>query len=296
MSITEKKVSPIIINSSNQGMLKRFMHKIFHTFFRPLSNVVFRQQDHNIYMQNKVQSLQREIINLNESIKKLSKAQSLEKFDYVQFENYFRGDEGDTAKKQSLYLEYFPKKGKILDIGCGRGEFLDLLNRNGFTSVGVDINMEMVNLCLSQGLEVYGEGFESFLQNYKGTNFDGIFSAQVIEHLNYSEIIELVELSHHRLNDKGILILETLNVKTLFPHLGSFYADPTHVNFIYPETLKFICQRGGFSNVEIIYINKCSKEDQLKVDSSASEVEKENIKKLNELIYGYQDFAILARK
>jgi len=90
--------------------------------------------------------------------------------------------------------------------------------------------------------------------------------------------------------------METLNVQVLIPHLGAYYTDPTHKNFIHPETLKFICYQAGFSHVEVVYSNPVNENEALQKEESMSETQKTNIDKLNGLIFGPRDFAIVARK
>ena len=153
----------------------------------------------------------------------------------------------------------------------------------------------MVDFCTDRGHMVFEEDMMDYLNDLR-YKVDGIFCAQVVEHLPYSKIIDFIKLAYRRLNKEGVLIMETLNVQVLIPHLGAYYTDPTHENFIHPETLKFICQSAGFSDIEVVYSNPVNDEEKLHTDDSMSEAEKQNVIKLNNLIFGPRDFAIVAKK
>jgi 2-polyprenyl-3-methyl-5-hydroxy-6-metoxy-1,4-benzoquinol methylase len=144
-------------------------------------------------------------------------------FDYVGFEDRFRGNEEELKERQRTYLQYFQDKENVLDIGCGRGEFLELLRECGIKARGVDLDLDMVLLCREKGLDVVMDDAFAHLTVLPDDSVGGVFAAQVIEHLHPRRVIELVRLCYRKLVPGGVLILETPNPKCLmvFALLGA---------------------------------------------------------------------------
>jgi O-antigen chain-terminating methyltransferase len=115
-------------------------------------------------------------------------------FDYARFEERFRGDEHEIKERQRTYLQYFQDKENILDIGCGRGEFLELLRESGIKAGGVDLDLDMVLLCREKGLDVSMNDSFTHLGALPDESVGGVFAAQPIEHLHPRRVIELVKL------------------------------------------------------------------------------------------------------
>jgi O-antigen chain-terminating methyltransferase len=146
----------------------------------------------------------------------------------------------------AAYLPYLPKKGRILDLGCGRGEFLDLLRENGLEGGGVDLNSLMVEACRDKGLPCEkGDLLEKLASEPDGA-LAGIFSSQVIEHLTPAQLGRLVDLARRKLDPGGVLILETVNPLSVFALVQVFYLDPTHQKPVHPQGLKFLLEDAGF--------------------------------------------------
>ncbi|GAG80110.1 unnamed protein product, partial [marine sediment metagenome] len=107
-------------------------------------------------------------------------------FDYLKFEDQFRGPEGIVKERQQIYLDYLNKQKSVLDIGCGRGEFLELLRDSGIKAFGVDSSLEMVNRCKGKGLDVeFGDAIE-YLDNFKGY-LGNVFLSMIVEHLDFKD-------------------------------------------------------------------------------------------------------------
>lgn len=236
------------------------------------------------------------------AIKKESLLQSEQIFDYVSFENQFRGSREDIKNRQKAYLPYFENKENVLDIGCGRGEFLELLLENGITSHGIDLNTDMVEISKRHGLSVEKADAIGYLKNLEDDSLGGIFLGQVIEHMPFEIIIELVSLAFNKLKTDSYLIMETPNPETLAIFNRFFYVDPTHVKPVHPLTAKFIVESRGFTDVNILYSGPVEEELRIpKLFSESINVENvneinESIDRLNDLLYGNQDYAIIARK
>jgi len=166
--------------------------------------------------------------------------------DYRGFEDLFRGSEEMIRDRQRGYLELVADRGPVLDAGCGRGEFLDLLREGGIEYQGVDLDAGMVRRCQEKGHEKVEEGdLLDFLERTPLGSLGTIFSAQVIEHLEFEKLRRLLELSRSRLRPGGLLIAETVN-----PHsaaaLKAFWVDPTHQHPLFPEVMLELCALADF--------------------------------------------------
>ena len=225
--------------------------------------------------------------------------------EYVRFENLHRGSEEAIKWKQKNYLPYFKDRGPVLDIGCGRGEFLELLKEAGIQASGVDTNQEMVRHCRSKGLEASSGDGLTYLKGLSDQSLGGIFLSQVIEHLAPEALRELVRVSFAKLRPGGILLAETINPQCLSTFSGAFYLDLSHKNPIHPEAARYLLESLGFRQVELLYVSPFPEEMKLKEmvrredDSYEDELGRilnENVRSLNALLYGFQDYAVLGYK
>ena len=172
-------------------------------------------------------------------------------FDYARFADRFRGTEEYVRARQQFYVPFFTRCRSILDIGCGRGEFLELMKEASVPARGVDLDPESVALCRSKGLEAETADVFELLQREPEGSFDGIFAAQVVEHMTPAEVPRLVKLASSRLKPGGVLALETPNPECLAIFATHFYLDPTHQRPIPPGLLVFYFEEFGFGNIEV---------------------------------------------
>jgi predicted TPR repeat methyltransferase len=180
---------------------------------------------------------------------------SADGFDYVGFESVFRGPEELVRERQSVYVPFFAGRRAVLDIGCGRGEFLELMRDARITTTGVDLNPAMVALCRSKGLpEVHEADAVAWLEQSGSTPLDGIFSAQFIEHIPFDSLVRLVAQAYERLSAGGVFIAETVNPLSI-DAFKTFYVDPSHVKPLFPEVMAFLCRSVGFADVRVFYPN-----------------------------------------
>ena len=228
-------------------------------------------------------------------------------FDYFWFEERFRGDEAVIKERQRIYVDYFRAKNNALDLGCGRGEFLELLRENGISARGVDINTDMVLLCREKGLDVVQEDLFTYLESIPDESLDGIFAAQVIEHLDSSKILTLVRLLHRVLTEDGVCVVETVNPQCLTTFSGAFYADLTHVKPIHPLALQFIFESMNFHHCDIAFTTPHDETERLiplpvsEIASTPSERAKledfnQRSLRLNDLLFSWKEYAVIARK
>lgn len=172
---------------------------------------------------------------------------------YVDFENIFR-DTKIIAKRNARYIPFFADVSRVLDIGCGRGEFLEMLRREGIEAFGIDNSPEMIEVCQQKGLtNVKVADAIEYVSSVPGETLGGIFSCHAIEHLPIEEVMKFFPLARNALTLGGTLIVETPNPHSL-PAFKLFWLDPTHVRPLFPEFLEWCARAGGFTNVEILYL------------------------------------------
>ncbi len=171
---------------------------------------------------------------------------------YRGFEDLFRGPEKMIRERQKVYLDLVAGFAPVLDAGCGRGEFLDLLEERGIESHGVDLDPGMVERCREKGHQVEQANLLDRLEGSNADSLGTVFSAQVIEHLDREELQRLLELSLARLRPGGLFIAETVN-----PHspaaLKSFWVDPSHRQPLFPETMLALCQLARFGSADVFF-------------------------------------------
>ncbi len=172
-------------------------------------------------------------------------------FDYGRFAERFRGSEDYVKSGQRFYLPYFANCKEVLDIGCGRGEFLDLMREAGVAARGIDLSAESVNLCRQKGLNAEVADLFTYLDALPGASLDGIFSAQVVEHLPASRLPEMIRLAAQKLTRGGVLAIETPNPQCLAIFATHFYLDPTHVRPIPQALLSFYMEENGMGHIEV---------------------------------------------
>jgi SAM-dependent methyltransferase len=224
-----------------------------------------------------------------------SRITSNSKFDYFLFEELYRGDEALITTRQKEYLELFRGRDDVLDVGCGRGEFLELLRDSGVSAKGVESGTDQYLLCREKGLDVVEQDLFEYLESLPDESLGGLFSAQVIEHLAASDQLHFVSLAYRKTRPGSPVVFETINPQCVFAMTRNFFLDPTHVRPVHPETLKFAMESVEFRNVGLRFSSPMSERriPPLKLNGDTPELEDFNraIAELNELIYGYMDYA-----
>ncbi|MDD5749022.1 MAG: class I SAM-dependent methyltransferase, partial [Actinomycetota bacterium] len=224
-------------------------------------------------------------------------------FDYYWFESIHRGDRELIKRRLKTYVRFFDGCKNVLDIGCGWGEFLELLKEKGIGAYGIDIEGDAVQFCRENGLDAKEAEAIEYLAQLPDESLDGIMLSQVAEHLLPQELIELLGFSFSKLKYDSNIVVETPNPQCLLIFASFFYADLSHMQPIHPDTMHFLLQSTGFQDIEIEFTNPVPKEQRLlpiSVPDEAGErwvVEmNRNINKLNSVIYGYMDYSAVARK
>ncbi|MBZ5557734.1 MAG: methyltransferase domain-containing protein [Acidobacteriia bacterium] len=172
---------------------------------------------------------------------------------YLAFEDQFRGSVESIQAKQSEYIPLFAGARNVVDIGCGRGEFLAALKAAGVPARGVDVNHAMVEAARARGLDaVHGDAL-AFLSSLPDESVGGLLSAQVVEHLEPSYLARLLAVARQKLTPGAVIALETINPACWLAFFSSYIRDLTHVRPIHPETLQFLVRANGFERVTIRY-------------------------------------------
>jgi O-antigen chain-terminating methyltransferase len=191
---------------------------------------------------------------------------------YRVFEDRFRGSCEDVKKKLEIYLpflESFPAGEKplsALDLGCGRGEWIEMLGERGVDALGVDMNDAMLDVCREKGLSVEKEDAIAVLQSQADESRNIISAIHLVEHLEFDQLRLLVAEAHRVLQPGGLLIMETPNPENIQVATTHFYLDPTHRRPIPPPLLSFLPEYCGFGRVKIIRLNeprRCAMNDGL---------------------------------
>jgi len=173
-------------------------------------------------------------------------ASSLDSYKYVGFEDRFRGSQDEIRARLSEYLPDFAGASDVLDLGCGRGEFLDLLRERGVRARGVDANHEMAEACRARGLDVAEGDALGYLEALPDQALGGLFAAQVVEHLEPDYLLRLLETAYHKLRPGSKIVLETINPACWYAFFESYIRDITHVRPLHPDTLVYLLAASGF--------------------------------------------------
>ncbi len=208
-------------------------------------------------------------------------------FDYARFAEKFRGPEDYVKAGQKIYLPYFKGLHNVLDIGCGRGEFLEAMRGAGVTATGIDLSEESVTLCTSKGLDAARADLFDYLANLPEGSLDGIFCSQVVEHLAPERLPEMIKLCASRLERGGVIAIETPNPECLAIFATHFYLDPTHTRPVPSPLLAFYMEEFGIGRIEVHKLSPA-------VDSMQSLTELPN--GFREAFFGALDYAIIGKK
>lgn len=226
---------------------------------------------------------------------------------YLEFEEKHRGPSAGVKQKLRGYLRHFAGlPGRVLDAGCGRGEFLELLAETGVPAYGVDLDPEMTARSREKGLEVETADLVAHLRGLPDGSLGGIFAAQVVEHMDTDGLLEFVRLAHAKLAPGGRFLAETVNPACLATFSGAFYLDLSHTRPVHPEALRFLLEGFGFRDVLVEFTSPFPPEHRLQEftetlwmresDRPFVRLVNENFGRLNAVIYGHQDYAAIGTR
>ena len=210
---------------------------------------------------------------------------------YAAFEDEFRGPRDEVSRRLQVYIPFLKKAGikhDVVDLGCGRGEWLELLASESIEARGVDRNRIFIEAGLRANLNVVQEDILVYMRSLSDESLNLVTSFHVVEHVPFEMLIKLLDEIVRTLRPGGMVILETPNPANFIVGSCSFYADPTHRNPIPSETLQFLLEARGLKTIEVL---KLRSRDEVKLEG-----ETELVKRFNEYFYSAPDYAVIAGK
>ncbi|MBN2346618.1 MAG: methyltransferase domain-containing protein [Candidatus Aminicenantes bacterium] len=224
--------------------------------------------------------------------------EQLSPFQYADFERRFRGSHEEVAGRLARYVPLFIAGGEVLDIGCGRGEFLSLLHNSGRHPLGLDLSDSMLEEARARGLACVKADAIDFLKARPDASLDGIFSSQVIEHFEPGYLRRVVAECFRVLRPGAVLLLETINPLSLFALSRIYFLDPTHQRPLHPEYMRYLLENSGFAAVEILYGSDPGEEKLAEADPTAPQALpfNQNVDRLNRLLFSPSEYAVKGLK
>jgi SAM-dependent methyltransferase len=214
---------------------------------------------------------------------------------YLAFENANRGSRAEIITKITPYLAKVAALAPevlvlpMVDMGCGRGEWLELLREQGFEAIGLDLSPAMVQHCLERGLHAEHGDAQHWLARQSDNSFGMVSGFHIVEHLPFEQLFQLIGQIWRVMAPGGILVLETPNPENVLVGSHTFYHDHSHRNPVTPTSLQFLLGYHGFVAQEVIRLNPYPEKDRIKEPGLLTE-------RFNGHMYGPQDYGIVARK
>ncbi len=219
-------------------------------------------------LQSTFDAARAELHSLREDVEKNTEFIRLQEFrppfSNIEYGDRFRGSRSDLLLRYHDIAHLLVETGgPVLDLGCGRGELVELVMANGGVARGVELDPELVDFCRSIFLDVVQMSATDALEAEPDDSLGGVAMIQVVEHLTAQELVETIALAHRKLRAGGRLAIETVNATSPFVFTRSFYCDPTHTTPVHHEYLQFVLEQAGFIAVDISFRSPVPDVDQL---------------------------------
>jgi SAM-dependent methyltransferase len=236
---------------------------------------------------------------------------ALDSWKYPAFEDAFRGAEADITERLAGDAARFDGARDVLDVGCGRGEFLELLKARGISARGLDLNYEMVEICRARGLDVTHGDALGYLRALPDESLGGLFAAQVVEHLTPDYLLAFLNEANRVLRPGAPIVLETINVASWYAFFQSYIRDITHARPLHPETLQYLVTASGFADARVDFRVPVPEADRLQrppeiawrptgedkdAITTLAKTLDDNVAVLNRLMFTPLDYAVIARR
>jgi O-antigen chain-terminating methyltransferase len=214
---------------------------------------------------------------------------------YISLEDYFRGDQEEVKSRQESYLEFVREvvtpDHPLLDLGCGRGEWLQLLQAQNIQARGIDSNIAAIEECKEKKLDVTQGDLVATLEGLPESSYGAITMFQVLEHLPFQVMVKVLREALRVLKPGGVFIGEIPNSETLRVGASTFWIDPTHQKPVFPGLLVFLATTVGYSSVNGKYSSPLAPEPNLEgLPTEAAET----LRSLFQAVNGPGDFALIA--
>ncbi len=226
-------------------------------------------------------------------------------YSYLLLENRFRGSESGVAEQLSVFTDIFSNAvSPVLEIGAGRGELQELFRAKGIASYGIELDQAMVEACEEKGLDVqHGDGMRH-LSELAAHSLGGLIAIQVIEHLSLAQLKQLLQLAREKVAPGGKIVFETINTESMVALSQNYFRDPTHVWPLHPDTMQYLMELAGLKVLRVVKRSAFPSAailQEIELDAAMpprwkSTVEgiNDNVRRLNALLFGHQDYFILA--
>jgi SAM-dependent methyltransferase len=205
-------------------------------------------------------------------------------------ESEIRGTYGEAQERLKAYLPRMPREGPALDIGCGRGEWLELLRREGIPARGVEQNRLMAAECRERSLDAEHADPLGFLARTADGSAGAVTVLRLVERLPLHKLARLIDEAARVLRPGGTAIFATPNPDNLLVSGRDFYKDPTRRHPIPSEILRGIVEARGFEPVEVLFLNPAGEDERVPEEDGAV------TRRFNRLFYGPRDYAVVCRK
>lgn len=273
------------------------------------STMIDEHWDHVGQVKRGFEELQQQLEDTTTMLERLLNQTNLAPF-FVQISNQnrktamdqTRGSFEEIAHRQSHYVQLFKgRPGRILDLGCGRGELLHLLRLEGMEAWGADLDSAMLMEARSHGVHVEQLDALTALASVPAASLGGIFAGQVVEHLFPGELLQLLRLARRQLAPGGIIVLETINVSSPAAFMKSYTRDLDHKLPLHPEYLKLLLQLAGFADVQLQFTMPFAPEErmtplppagELGWQPAAQQAVQERLDFLDRFLFGMQDYFV----
>jgi 2-polyprenyl-3-methyl-5-hydroxy-6-metoxy-1,4-benzoquinol methylase len=214
--------------------------------------------------------------------------------DYAALEAKFRGSTEQIKERQKFYLPSIRhamatvQNAPVLDVGCGRGEWLSLLKQAGLPAKGIDINKKFIEIARQAGADALEADAVEYLHSQPESTLGGVTAFHVVEHLPVRVLSMFIKEVYRVLKPSGIVIFETPNPENIIVGACNFHIDPTHRNPLPPVTLKFFLENQGFANIQTIGLCPLNLLPEPKADPG--------LKPLVDMVNMGQDYGIIGFK
>jgi 2-polyprenyl-3-methyl-5-hydroxy-6-metoxy-1,4-benzoquinol methylase len=215
---------------------------------------------------------------------------------YRRFEDAARGTSSELGESARELLPLFREHAPLLDVGCGRGEILELCREAGIEARGIDVNERSVADLQARGLAAQIGAVPDHLESIEPASVGTVYAAHVVEHLPIEPLLGLLTGSWRVLRPGGILVIETPNAQSLMMSGSEFWKDPSHLAPRHPAALVILGRELGFEVAEMKTMHPFDESMKLTIDSGQPEDLLRLVDRLNELLFGHQDLRLILAK
>ena len=207
---------------------------------------------------------------------------------FAAFNDHFRGTREEIKERLRVYLPFLASDSTLVDVGCGRGEWLELLRDEGVAATGVELNTVLAEACRERGLNVVEQDLFAYLATLPNESVGTVSAFHVVEHLPVEQVVSFLNEAMRVLKPGGMLMLETPNPRNVLVGSCNFYFDPTHRNPLPSEVLQLMVETRGFEPLQVLPLNPS---DAMPVPGDS-----EIVNRFNEYFYGPMDYGLIARR